>query len=172
MFFILFSFVLFIQSMILKCDSLLNTTAYVLSSALKPAENGIDIVVVKKCWLNWHFRTRQPTNCRHQLVPRGNWFPFDTPPNRRGTVFAQNFDFYPYINDRNSSIFSTFIQFTWAYLFSNCVNGRCTYILTSQDFSWLQNGQLNCVSSGWIALRFGGGLFFAFLRPMFGFRRV
>lgn len=42
-----------------------------------------------------------------------------------------------------------------------------TYIFTSQDFSWLQNGQLNCVSSGWIAFRFGGGLFFAFRRPIF-----
>lgn len=41
-----------------------------------------------------------------------------------------------------------------------------TYIFTSHDFSWLQNGQLNCVSSGIIAFRFGGGLFFALRRPI------
>lgn len=56
-------------------------------------------------------------------------------------------------------------------MIQNCTKCQLTYILTSQDFSWLQNGQLNCVSSGWIALRFGGGLFFAFLRPIFRFRR-
>lgn len=45
-------------------------------------------------------------------------------------------------------------------------NFSITYIFTSHDFSWLQNGQLNWVSSGWIAFRFGGGLFFAFRRAI------
>lgn len=42
-----------------------------------------------------------------------------------------------------------------------------SYILTSQDFSWLQNGQLNCVSNGSIALRFGGGFLLLLRRPIF-----
>lgn len=41
-----------------------------------------------------------------------------------------------------------------------------TYIRTSQLFSWLQKGQLNCVSKGSIALLFGGGFLFDFLRPI------
>lgn len=44
-----------------------------------------------------------------------------------------------------------------------------TYILTSQDFSWLQKGQLNCWSRGSMALRFGGGFRFDLRRPMSSF---
>ena len=41
-----------------------------------------------------------------------------------------------------------------------------TYMVTSHDFSWLQNGQLNCLSSGTIAFLFGGGFDFFFLLPI------
>ncbi len=41
-------------------------------------------------------------------------------------------------------------------------------ILTSQDRSWLQKGQLKLVSSGSIALRFWGALRLDLRRPMAG----
>lgn len=41
-----------------------------------------------------------------------------------------------------------------------------THSLTSQAFSWLQNGHVNCVSNGSIAFLFGGGLLAFFLRPI------
>lgn len=43
---------------------------------------------------------------------------------------------------------------------------RLLSILTSQDFSWLQNGQLNCVSRGSMAFLFAGGFLLLFLRPI------
>lgn len=42
------------------------------------------------------------------------------------------------------------------------------YILTSQDFSWLQNGQVNWVSKLPVIFFLGGGFLFVFLRPMCG----
>lgn len=44
-----------------------------------------------------------------------------------------------------------------------------TYILTSQLLSWLQNGQLNCVSNGSIALTFGGGFLLLFFLPILSY---
>lgn len=41
-----------------------------------------------------------------------------------------------------------------------------TYIFTSQTCSWLQNGQLNCVSRGTIGFTFGGGFLFDFRLPI------
>ena len=38
--------------------------------------------------------------------------------------------------------------------------------MTSHDFSWLQNGQLNSMSRGSIAFRLGGGLLAFLRRPM------
>ena len=43
---------------------------------------------------------------------------------------------------------------------------NATNILTSQDFSWLQNGQLNWVSKGSIALRRAGGFRLLFFFPI------
>lgn len=40
------------------------------------------------------------------------------------------------------------------------------YILTSQDFSWLQNGHVNCVSRFPVIFFLGGGFRFDFLRPI------
>ena len=48
------------------------------------------------------------------------------------------------------------------FLFSFLV----TYILTSQDFSWLQNGQVNWTSRLPVIFFFGGGFLFDFLRPI------
>lgn len=42
-----------------------------------------------------------------------------------------------------------------------------TYIFTSHEFSWLQNGQLNCWSNGSIAFLLGGGFLLDFLLPIF-----
>lgn len=41
-----------------------------------------------------------------------------------------------------------------------------THILTSQDFSWLQKGQVNCVSNVPVIFFLGGGLRFDFRRPI------
>ena len=41
-----------------------------------------------------------------------------------------------------------------------------THNLTSQALSWLQKGQVNCVSKGIIAFLFGGGLLAFFLLPI------
>ena len=41
-----------------------------------------------------------------------------------------------------------------------------TYSLTSQDFSWLQNGQLNIVSNASMIFLLGGGFLFDFLLPI------
>ena len=41
-----------------------------------------------------------------------------------------------------------------------------SYILTWQDFSWLQNGQVNWVSSAPVIFFFGGGFLFDFLLPI------
>lgn len=41
-----------------------------------------------------------------------------------------------------------------------------THILTSQDFSWLQNGQVNCVSSVPVTFFLGGGFRLDLRRPM------
>lgn len=41
-----------------------------------------------------------------------------------------------------------------------------THIFTSQDFSWLQKGQVNWVSRVPVIFFFGGGFRFDFLRPM------
>ena len=41
-----------------------------------------------------------------------------------------------------------------------------TYNVTSHDFSWLQNGQLNRDGIGSMILRFGGGLVAFLRRPM------
>lgn len=41
-----------------------------------------------------------------------------------------------------------------------------TYSFTSQDFSWLQNGQLNIVSKGSMFFLLGGGFLFDFLLPI------
>lgn len=46
------------------------------------------------------------------------------------------------------------------------VTSRGTYILTSQDFSWLQNGQVNWVSRLPVIFFLGGGFLFDFLRPI------
>lgn len=43
-----------------------------------------------------------------------------------------------------------------------------TYILTSQDFSWLQNGQVNWMSRLPVIFFLGGGFLFDFLRPISG----
>ena len=43
---------------------------------------------------------------------------------------------------------------------------RLTYILTSQDFSWLQNGQVNWVSRLPVSFFLGGGFLLDFLRPI------
>lgn len=42
-----------------------------------------------------------------------------------------------------------------------------SYILTSHDFSWLQKGQLNCVSNGTIAFLLGAGFLFDLRLPIF-----
>lgn len=41
-----------------------------------------------------------------------------------------------------------------------------THIFTSQDFSWLQKGQVNWVSRVPVIFFLGGGFRFDFLRPM------
>lgn len=41
-----------------------------------------------------------------------------------------------------------------------------THIFTSQDFSWLQKGQVNWVSRVPVIFFFGGGFRFDFLRPI------
>ena len=41
-----------------------------------------------------------------------------------------------------------------------------TYMSTSQDFSWLQKGQLNMVSSGSMFFLRGGGFLLDLRRPM------
>jgi len=43
---------------------------------------------------------------------------------------------------------------------------RARSIFTSQDFSWLQNGQVNWVSRVPVIFFLGGGFRFDFLRPM------
>ena len=43
--------------------------------------------------------------------------------------------------------------------------GQRTYIFTSQDFSWLQKGQLNCLSRG-SALLLGAGFLLDLLLPI------
>lgn len=53
------------------------------------------------------------------------------------------------------------------FRFEQTIKKAKTYILTSQDFSWLQNGQLNCVSKGSMALRLVGGFLLLFLFPIF-----
>lgn len=52
-----------------------------------------------------------------------------------------------------------------AYL-SVAKSSGATYILTSQDFSWLQNGQVNWVSRLPVIFFLGGGFLFDFLRPI------
>ena len=73
----------------------------------------------------------------------------------------------------NTFLDCLFIPVTWQILISRsgirkfCITSSCsTYILTSQLFSWLQNGQLNTWSRGSTVLRFGGGLLAFFLRPI------
>lgn len=44
--------------------------------------------------------------------------------------------------------------------------GAPTHIFTSQDFSWLQKGQVNWVSRVPVIFFLGGGFRFDFLRPM------
>lgn len=41
-----------------------------------------------------------------------------------------------------------------------------THIFTSHDFSWLQKGQVNCVSRVPVIFFLGGGFRLDFLRPM------
>lgn len=107
-----------------------------------------------------HFRRHQPNNCRRRLAPTENWFRFDTPLNRHDTVFVLNFDFCPWkLHAKNHELVIKFLTFE--------SDRMQTHIFTSHDFSWLQNGQLNWMSSGSMFLRFGGGFLFALRRPIF-----
>lgn len=45
---------------------------------------------------------------------------------------------------------------------------RPAHIFTSQDFSWLQNGHVNCVSSVPVTFFLGGGFRLDLRRPMAG----
>ena len=62
-----------------------------------------------------------------------------------------------------------FLNIYYKKLLQQTSNGA--YILTSHDFSWLQNGQLNCVSNGSIAFRFVGGFLLLFLLPIYLHRK-
>lgn len=92
---------------------------------------------------------------RHPLAQIENLSTFDSVRSRHGMIWAQNFVIYPYnVNMKAIMKMQRWKMSTW------------THIFTSQDFSWLQNGQLNVASSGWIARFFGGGFLFDFRRPI------
>lgn len=59
------------------------------------------------------------------------------------------------------------VEFFKKFFISYLLKEIRTYSFTSQDFSWLQNGQLNIVSNGSIIFLFGGGFLAFFLLPIF-----
>ena len=52
------------------------------------------------------------------------------------------------------------------YFLSNTSEFISAHILTSHDFSWLQNGHVNSVSRAPVIFFFGGAFLFDFLRPI------
>lgn len=97
------------------------------------------------------------------------WWGSGTPPSKLNRILSQCFCSFPCESKSNGGktfpqIFQTRIR-RWSY-FRMITCWDFTYIFTSHDFSWLQNGQVNWDSRSPVIFFFGGGFLLDFRRPI------